>query len=58
MILTGIIMFIIGLALMKFLEPKEDVRIIQLHAGPKIATLLLTFGGILVFVIGIIMLIF
>jgi flagellar biosynthesis protein FliQ len=54
MIITGIITFIIGVALINFLQPKADVRYIQLQFMPKVVALGITLVGILVFVIGVI----
>ncbi len=53
MITTGIIMFIVGVLLINFLQPKEDLRLIQLRLLPKIMALLITIGGIVVFVVGL-----
>jgi hypothetical protein len=53
MIITGIIMFVVGVLLINFLQPQEDVRRIQLLLLPKIIALLITIGGILVFLIGL-----
>jgi hypothetical protein len=56
LIIIGIIMFISGVALIRFLEPKADVRMIQLKTEPKIFALSLAFGGIAAFAIGLVML--
>ena len=55
MIITGIIMFFVGVLLINFLQPNpHDVRLIQLKLLPKIIALLITFGGIIVFLVGLI----
>jgi hypothetical protein len=55
MIITGIIMFFVGVLLINFLQPNPpDVRLIQLKLLPKIIALLITFGGIIVFLVGLI----
>ncbi len=54
MIIAGIIMFFVGVLLINFLQPNPpDVRLIQLHVLPKIIALLITFGGIIVFLVGL-----
>lgn len=54
MITTGILMFIIGVLLINFLQPNErDVRLIQLQIFPKIIALIITIGGIIVFLAGL-----
>jgi len=52
MIFVGIIMLIAGVALMRFLAPKENVRLIQLELWPKIVALLITIIGLVGLIIG------
>jgi len=47
-------MFIVGVVLINFLQPKADVRTIQLSAGPKVIALLIIFIGLIILIIGII----
>ncbi len=48
-------MFFVGVLLINFLQPNPpDVRLIQLKLLPKIIALLITFGGIIVFLVGLI----
>ena len=54
MTIVGIIMFFVGVLLINFLQPKPpDVRLIQLHILPKIIAILITFGGIIMFLVGL-----
>lgn len=53
MIVIGVIMIIAAIALMNFLAPKEDIRLIQLELWPKILALLIGIAGLIVLIIGI-----
>ncbi len=46
-------MIIIGGMLLRFLEPKEDVRLIQLELWPKIIATLILLFGLIFLVVGI-----
>jgi hypothetical protein len=52
MIITGILMIVAAIALIGFLKPKEDVRLIQLELWPKILAILIGIGGLIVLMIG------